>query len=279
MSLTTQLSNLTTRIGTEFKGVRATIGSLVSLSTTEKGSLVGAINEVHAAIGSGGSITADSITDATDTGRALMRSTSPTAARGVIGAGTSNLAVGPAATDAKPGNYTPAWNDISSKPVVIASGATAAAARDSIGAGTSNLAVGPTATDAKPGDYTPAWGEVSGKPIVIASGVDAGAARSTISVSSTSEMNAAITTAVNNLIAGAPIAYDTFKEIADYIAENEDALGAIMLGLGNRLRVDDVQNLTEPQKLQGRSNLDVYSKSEIGNHETDLVAVFEAALV
>ena len=231
MSLTTQLSNLTTRIGTEIKGVRATIGSLVSLSTTEKGSLVGAINEVHAAIGSGGSITADSIADATDTGRALMRSTSPTAARGVIGAGTSNLAVGPAATDAKPGNYTPAWS------------------------------------------------EVSEKPIVIASGVDAGAARSVISVSSTSEMNAAITTAVNNLIAGAPIAYDTFKEIADYIAENADTLGAITLGLGNRLRVDDVQNLTEPQKLQGRSNLDVYSKSEIGNPEMDLVAVFEAALV
>lgn len=279
MSLTTQLSNLTTRIGTEFKSVRSSIGSLVSLSTVEKGSLVGAINEVHAAIGSGGSITADSITDATDTGRALMRAASKAAARSAMDAGTSNLVVGPGATDAKPGNYTPAWNDISSKPAVIASGADATAARLSINAGTSNLAVGPAATDAKPGNYTPAWSEISSKPVVIASGVDAGAARTVISVSSTSEMNAAITTAVNNLIDDAPIAYDTFKEIADYIAENEDTLGAIMLGLGNRVRVDAVQNLTEPQKLQGRSNLDVYSKTEIGNPETDLVAVFEAALV
>ena len=58
MSLATQLSNLSTRIGTEFKSVRTSMGSLVSLSTTEKTSLVAAINEVYATVASGGTTTA-----------------------------------------------------------------------------------------------------------------------------------------------------------------------------------------------------------------------------
>lgn len=58
MSLVTQISSLATRIGTEFKAVRATEGSLSSLTTTDKTSLVGAINEVKAAGSSGGTTAA-----------------------------------------------------------------------------------------------------------------------------------------------------------------------------------------------------------------------------
>ena len=47
MSLATQISNLSTRLGTEFKTVYALVGSLNSLSTTSKTSFVTALNEVH----------------------------------------------------------------------------------------------------------------------------------------------------------------------------------------------------------------------------------------
>uniref|UniRef100_A0AAU6W375 Tail fiber protein n=1 Tax=Pseudomonas phage Touem01 TaxID=3138548 RepID=A0AAU6W375_9VIRU len=48
MSLVTQLQNLITRTGTEFKSVRAAIGNLANLNTTAKGDLVSSINEVKA---------------------------------------------------------------------------------------------------------------------------------------------------------------------------------------------------------------------------------------
>lgn len=279
MSLATQLSNLATRIGTEFKAVRTSVGSLTSLSTTNKTSLVAAINEVAATVASGGTILADAITDATTIGKNVLRATDAAAARTAIGAGTSNLAIGTTASTAKAGNYTPTWADVTGKPVVIAAGADAAAARTAIGAGTSSLVIGTSASTAKAGNYVPTWTEVSAKPAVIAAGATAVAARSAIEVSSTAEMNNAISTAVNNLIDGAPVAFDTLKEISDYLATNDTAVGGLTSALANRVRVDAAQSFTEPEKLQGRNNLDVYSKTEIGNPETNLVSVFEAALV
>lgn len=279
MSLTTQLSNLTTRIGTEFKAVRATLGSLTSLSTTEKGSLVGAINEVAATVEAGGNIAAAAITDSTVVGRAVLKAVDAAAARAAIGAGTSNLALGTTASTAKAGDYAPSWTEVTAKPTVIAAGNTQAEARTAIGAGTSSLTLGTTASTAKAGNYTPTWAEVSAKPAVIASGSTEAAARTAISVSSTAEMNSAISNAVNGIIDGAPAAYDTLKEISDYISGNDTAVGGITSALANRVRVDTAQSFTEPQKVQARTNIDVYSKTEIGNPETNLVSVFEAALV
>ena len=117
MSLVTQVSDLATRIGTEVKAVRSetagVTGNLASLSTTNKDNLVAAINEVLAAVGSGGSIDADSITDATTLGKALIRAVDAAAARTAIGAGTSNLALGTTAGTAKAGDYQPASTNIS----------------------------------------------------------------------------------------------------------------------------------------------------------------------
>lgn len=279
MSLATQLSNLTTRIGTEFKSVRTSIGSLVSLSTTDKTSLVAAINEVYATVASGGTILADAITDATTVGKSVLRATDAAAARTAIGAGTSNLTIGTTASTAKAGNYAPTWDEVTSKPAVIAAGVSQAAARTAIGAGTSSLVIGTTASTAKAGNYVPSWTEVTSKPAVIAAGTTEATARAAISVSSTSEMNAAISTAVNGIVDGAPAAFDTLKEISTYISENDTAVGGITTALANRVRVDAAQTFTEPEKLQARNNIDVYSKTEIGNPETNLVSVFEAALV
>lgn len=113
MSLVTQVSDLATATGTAIKAERAKIGTLASLTTTEKSNLVAAINEVVAAVGSGGSIDADSISDATTIGKALIRAVDAATARSAIGAGTSNLALGTTSSTAKAGDYQPAASNIS----------------------------------------------------------------------------------------------------------------------------------------------------------------------
>lgn len=50
MSLQTQIQNLAVRVATECKSIRAVTGSLASLSTTDKTSLVAAINELKTAM-------------------------------------------------------------------------------------------------------------------------------------------------------------------------------------------------------------------------------------
>lgn len=56
MSLQTQISNLAIRIATECKSIRSVTGDKVSLATTDKTSLVAAINELKAALSSAGAI-------------------------------------------------------------------------------------------------------------------------------------------------------------------------------------------------------------------------------
>lgn len=112
MSLVTQINSLTTRIATEIKTVYGRQGDLASLATTDKTSLVAAINEVDAAVGAGGTITADAITDATTTGKNVLRATDAAAARSAIGAGTSSLTLGVTAGTAKAGDWKPAAADI-----------------------------------------------------------------------------------------------------------------------------------------------------------------------
>ena len=50
MSLTTQISNLAVRVATECKSIRATTGDKTTLTTTNKTSLVAAINELQSAL-------------------------------------------------------------------------------------------------------------------------------------------------------------------------------------------------------------------------------------
>lgn len=87
MSLVTQINDFIVRTGTEFKAVRSwvsgTTGSLTSLSTTDKSTLVAAINEVAASTGSS-PITAADITDATSVGRAILTAAAASNARSTL---------------------------------------------------------------------------------------------------------------------------------------------------------------------------------------------------
>ena len=78
--------------------------------------------------------------------------------------------------------------------------------------------------------------------------------------------------------AGVPAALDTLDELAAAIADDANFASSTTTALGNRLRVDvATQGLTTTQQANGRTNLDVYSKTEMGNPETDLVALYTTA--
>ena len=81
---------------------------------------------------------------------------------------------------------------------------------------------------------------------------------------SATKINNEITTAITNLINGADVSSDTLKELADKIA----ALAQADNGL---VSASQVQSFTVAQKLQARSNIDVYSKAEIGDINTNFV--------
>lgn len=57
MSLETQITSLVTAIGTDIKALRAADGTLSALTTTDKSSLVAALNELKGLIGAGGGAT------------------------------------------------------------------------------------------------------------------------------------------------------------------------------------------------------------------------------
>ena len=91
---------------------------------------------------------ASSITDATATGQALITAADAAAARTVIGAGTSSLALGTTGTTAKAGDYAPAWGEITSKPTTFA-----------------------------PSAHTHVWADLTDKPTTFAPIIGSGAAQ------------------------------------------------------------------------------------------------------
>ena len=75
-----------------------------------------------------------------------------------------------------------------------------------------------------------------------------------------------ITTAINALINGADVSSDTLKGLADKIT-------ALMQADSGLVSASQAQAFTEAQKLQARSNIDVYSKAEIGDINTNFVTI------
>lgn len=78
-----------------------------------------------------------------------------------------------------------------------------------------------------------------------------------------SEVSTLISTAIDGLIAGAPGTYNTLKEIADYIAQDQSAAASIAESLAKRVRVDAPQNFTATEKAQGRDNIGAASDADL----------------
>src|SRR5690606_15321185 len=60
---------------------------------------------------------------------------------------------------------------------------------------------------------------------------------------SSTKINAAITAAIAALVDGAPATFDTLKEIADYIASDQAAMGTITTALSYRVKFNEPQTL------------------------------------
>mgnify|MGYP003493380020 CR=1 FL=1 len=85
------------------------------------------------------------------------------------------------------------------------------------------------------------------------------------------------------ILGGAAAAQDTLAELKTYVdtldSADEGQIGAITTALANRVRTDTAaQGLDSTQQANARTNIDVYSKAEIGNPETDFVATLNTAL-
>lgn len=77
----------------------------------------------------------------------------------------------------------------------------------------------------------------------------------------------------DSLLNGAGAAYDTFKELQDLIQGDETIVAALTQKVGEKVSFDEVQTLTSAQRLQACQNIG------IGDPESDLVAIYNAAKV
>lgn len=103
-------------------------------------------------------------------------------------------------------------------------------------------------------------------------------ATSFVTTASNAKIRSLINAAVASLVNGSPALLDNLNELATAIGDDPNFAATMSTALGNRLRVDAAQSLTSGQQAQGRSNLDVYSTSQIGDPEADFVSVFNAGL-
>ena len=95
---------------------------------------------------------------------------------------------------------------------------------------------------------------------------------------SASKTNSAINAAITSLLGGADAAYTTLKQIETFLQSEGAQISTLLTNLGLCIRVDTAQTFTAAQQLQARANLDVYGKADIGDPNTNLVAIFETAL-
>ena len=85
------------------------------------------------------------------------------------------------------------------------------------------------------------------------------------------QIQAKINAGISALVAGAPTALDTLKEISDLLSADDTAITGLIAAVGNRLRFDAAQALTAAQQLTAQTNLG------LGDCSADLLAVYVAA--
>ena len=70
-------------------------------------------------------------------------------------------------------------------------------------------------------------------------------------------ITAAVAQAKTAIVDGAPTAYDTLLEIANYISTDQTQAAAILLALDNRVRFDAPQTLSAAEQEQAQANIGV----------------------
>lgn len=84
----------------------------------------------------------------------------------------------------------------------------------------------------------------------------------------------------NAILGGAGAAYDTLKELQDFLQGEAADIASVMTALGNRVRTDvNNQGLNATQQTNARTNIDTYGTADIGDPTTNFVTTFNAGLV
>jgi capsid protein len=95
---------------------------------------------------------------------------------------------------------------------------------------------------------------------------------------SSSKIVSLLDTLKAEILGGADAAYDTLLEIQQLLQDGTTGLDALLAAVNNRVRFDAAQTLTVPEQTQARSNIGAVATTDVGNTDTDFVAIFEAAL-
>lgn len=85
-------------------------------------------------------------------------------------------------------------------------------------------------------------------------------------------IDAAKTSVKSEILDGADAACDTLAEVAKYIEQDKTGAAALSEAVAKRLRIDEAQVLTQPQKTAVETTLN------LGDTDTDFVAKFNQAL-
>ncbi len=81
---------------------------------------------------------------------------------------------------------------------------------------------------------------------------------------SSTKINTLVTEAIGNIIGAAPEALDTVYELAAALGNNPNLVTNIVTELGQTVKFT-AQTLTEPQKVQARTNLDAAAQADLGS--------------
>ena len=111
-----------------------------------------------------------------------------------------------------------------------------------------------------------------------ATGIDDGVT-SEESTWSSNKISSEISGTISGLVGGAGAALDTLKELADALNNDPSFATTIATQIANRVRFDDAQTLTAPQKAQACDNIGAASLVATGDLDRDFAAVYTTAKV
>lgn len=257
MSLATRLTDFATRVATETKALRTLVNGNAAdnsaLTTTAKGNLVAAVNEVAGRIGtleSGAAGIDDTSTSPTQTWSS-QKTSGEIAASSTADRSRANHTGTQSADTLTDGTTNKAFLATErTKLAGIATGATA------------------NATDAQLRDRATHTGQQAAATI--------------------SDFQATVDARIGAVLdmAGAPATLDTLNELAAALGDDPNFAATMTTALGLRVRVDAAQTFTGTEQAQGRSNIAAAAAADltalsaaVGNTESDLVATFEAGLI
>jgi capsid protein len=80
------------------------------------------------------------------------------------------------------------------------------------------------------------------------------------------------------VLGGADAAYDTLLELQQAVQSDQTGIAAVAAAIDKRVRFDAAQTLTVEEQSQARANIGAAASADVGNTETDFVAIFDGAL-